>query len=257
MKAISSLVLSTILWQLPQNLPVKDTGPRTYRFTVEYSYGQPNGEIVRREQVIAEYKSGLPDGHVQWHNVSVATAAGADSPFGAPEKQSYMEGFSYDRQLGVKSLQPGFFKGFPPNAMQEQNMVWDVEMFNVFGQTQFEHLQLNKPFRLASSGEMNLAGSGKFENKNVELTWTGISERNGQQCAVIAYRAFFNPLEINTPGVKMKGRSNYWGDIWVSMATKQIEHATLYEDVLGELQRPQQDKPQVVNVVRSGVFELR
>jgi hypothetical protein len=32
----------------------------------------------------------------------------------------------------------------------------------------------------------------------------------------------------------LKGRSHYWA-IWVSLANRQIEYATLNEDVLGEL----------------------
>lgn len=258
MKTLTSLVLSTVLWQLPQNLPVKDNGPRTYRFTVVYTFGQTNGEIVRRERVVADYTRGLPQDRAEWHNVSIATAPGADGPFGMPDAQQYMEGFSYVNALDSKAFQPEFFKNFPPNAMQERNMVWDTQMLELFGQTQFEHLELNKPLHLAgASGVINLAGSGKFENKNIELTWMGMSQRNGQECALIGYRAFFNPLEIDSPGIKMKGRSNYWGEIWVSLATKQIEYGTLYEDVLGELQLPQQDKPMVVNVVRSGAFEVK
>jgi hypothetical protein len=30
-------------WQLPQRLSVKDTGPRTYRFVVEYTTTTPQG----------------------------------------------------------------------------------------------------------------------------------------------------------------------------------------------------------------------
>src|SRR5207245_204124 len=149
------------------------------------------------------------------------TAPGADGPFGKPESQQYMEGLSYTNNPGDESLQPAFFKNFPPSAMQARNMVWDTQMLELFGQTQFEHLELNKPLHFAAgSSNIDLAGAGSFENKNVLLTWMGFSERNAQQCALIAYRAFFNPLQINFPGFKMKGRSNYWGEIWVSLATK-------------------------------------
>jgi hypothetical protein len=258
MKALASLVLSTVLWQLPQNLSVKDNGPRTYRFTVDYTFAQTNGEIARRERVVADYTRGLPQDRVEWHDISIAAAPGADSPFGKPVPQQYMEGFSYINAMDTKAFQPEFFKNFPPDAMQTKNMVWDTQMLELFGQTQFEHLELNKPFRLAAaSGAINLAGAGKFENKNIELTWVGMSQRNRKDCALIGYRAFFNPLEINTPGIKMKGRSNYWGEICVSLATKQIEYGTLYEDVLGQVQVPQKNNATVVNVVREGVFEVK
>ena len=53
----------------------------------------------------------------------------------------------------------------------------------------------------------------------------------------------------------LTGRSDYWGEIWVSLATKQIEYSTLYEVVVGEMKLPDQDSTQVVNVFRIGTFE--
>jgi hypothetical protein len=62
-------------------------------------------------------------------------------------------------------------------------------------------------------------------------------------------------VTVKTAGFEMIGRSHYWGQIWVSLTTKQIEYATLYEDVLGEMKLGAQPAPQVVNVFRKGVFE--
>lgn len=82
-----------------------------------------------------------------------------------------------------------------------------------------------------------------------------MSERNGQKCALIKYQAFFNPVEIATGGMTLNGRSDYWGDIWVSLATKQIEYGTLYEVVVGEMKVPNQDATQVVNIFRQATLE--
>ena len=35
---------------------------------------------------------------------------------------------------------------------------------------------------------------GTFHNQNVVIEWVGFSQRNGQQCAVIDYRAYLNPV---------------------------------------------------------------
>ena len=99
-----------------------------------------------------------------------------------------------------------------------------------------------------------MPGVGTFHNRDVQLTWIGRSRRNGKECAVIEYRAFFNPLEIANGGMTLKGRSHYWGEIWVSLATKQIEYATLHEDVLGEM-KLRSGPPRMISVFRSGVFE--
>jgi len=53
----------------------------------------------------------------------------------------------------------------------------------------------------------------------------------------------------------LKGRDNYWGEIWVSLATKQIEYGKIYGIVVGEMKLPGQDTPQVLNVFRVGTLE--
>lgn len=254
---LAAVSLSGDSWTLPQGLAVKENGPRTYRFSVDYTTADVQGQIFRRQRVAAEYTRGLAGGDVVWRNVTSAEANGDTEALGAGQKQEYMEGFHYHKNLTDTSgaMKPDFFKGFPPGAVFARNLVWDEEMIELFGQAQFEHLKLNEPYRSISQEETNMPGVGKFQNRDVELEWTGKSRRNGQDCALIEYSAFFNPLEIATPGLSLKGRSHYWGEIWVSLQTKQIEFATLHEDVLGELKLTGQDAPQVISVFRSGVFE--
>ena len=45
-----------------------------------------------------------------------------------------------------ETMKPDFFKGFPPTAVFERNLVWDTGMLEMFGQEQFEHLKLNAPY---------------------------------------------------------------------------------------------------------------
>ncbi len=240
-------------WSLPQDTSVKDNGPRTYRFVVDYNTANTRGEIVRRQRVTGEYTRGLPAGEVSWKNVTDVAVNSPTDPFPVANKLDFMEGFRYPNNLG-DTMKPDFFKAFPPTAVMERNLVWDTGMFEVFGQEQFAHLKLNEPFHYIINQNMNMPGVGNFKNSDVVLVWTGRSQKNGQDCAVIEYRAFFNPLDISNGGLLLKGRSNYWGLIWVSLATKQIEYATLYEDVLGELTLPGQPM-QVMDVVRTGTFE--
>jgi hypothetical protein len=185
--------------------------------------------------------------------VTLEEADGAIGPYGATQKQEFMEGLRYQNDFAV-TMKPGFFKAFPPQAVIDRNLVWDAGMIEVFGEKEFEHLQLNVPYSFLMNQTNDLPEVGTFNNRNVVLEWTGKSERNGQPCAVITYTALFNSLEVDAGGIKLKGRSNYWGEIWVSLETRQIEYSTLYEDVLGELKLPGQDSPQVINVLRAGTF---
>lgn len=239
---------------LPQGLAVKDNGPRTYRFTVDYNMANGRGEIFQRQRLIGEYTRGLPDRNVAWHNVTQADAAGATGAFGAPQKRDFMEGFRYPNDP-QSTMGADFFKGFPPAAVMERNLVWDTVMIETFGQNYFDDLKLNKPYHAMSDHTEKMPGVGTFQNRDVTLEWVGTSRRNGQDCALIEYQAFFNPLDIVMAGMTLKGRSDYWGQIWVSLTTKQIEYATLYESVVGEMKMAGQDAPQAMDVFRSGTFE--
>lgn len=241
-------------WTLPLGMATKDAGPRTYRFTVDYQSANLQGVVVQRQRIVGEYTRGLAGGEVQWKNVAQADADGASGPFGALQKRVFMEGFRYVNDLGA-TMQPGFFKGFPPTAVFERNLVWDTGMMELFGQGYFEKLKLNEPYHAMANQDVKMPAMGTFHNRDVVLEWVGLSYRNGQECALIDYRAFLNPLEIATGGMTLRARSDYWGQIWVSLKTKQIEYGTLYEEVLGEMQLPGQAAPQPLSVFRSGVLE--
>ncbi len=245
---------STQTWSLPQGTTVKDNGPRTYRFNMDYNMANTKGEVQFRQHLTGEYTRGLAGGDVMWKNVSQADAAGPTAPFGAAQKREFMEGFQYHDDVG-ETMKPDFFKGFPATAVFERNLVWDTGMMEMFGQNFFEHLKLNEPYQVLSNQDLKIPDVGTFKNHDVVLEWVGRSQRNGQDCAVIQYRAFFNPLEIVNGGMNLKGRSDYWGEIWVSLATKQIEYGTLYESVVGEMKLPGQDTTQVINVLRIGTLE--
>ena len=239
---------------LPQGLRVKDSGPRTYRFSVDYNSGDTKGQIVYRRRIVGEYTRGLAGGEVEWKNVTHAEAVGAKASFGPPQKSDFMEGFRYKDDL-AGTMTSDFFRGFPSTAVYERNLVWDTGMIETFGQDFFEHLKLNQPYHVIADKDAKMPQVGTFHNRDVVLEWIGRSRRNSQDCALIKYQAFFNPLQIDNGGMTLNGRSDYWGEIWVSLETKQIEYATLYEIVLGEMKLPGQNTVQPMNVFRIGSFE--
>ena len=194
--------LSAQTWNLPQATTVKDNGPRTYRFTEDYNTANSKGEILRRQRFTGEYTRGLGDGEVMWKNVAEAEAVGATAPFGDAQKRDFMDGFRYHNNLGA-TMKSDFFKGFPPTAVMERNLVWDTGMIEHFGQNFFEHLKLNEPYHVLSNQELTMPDVGTFKNRDVVLEWVGRSQRNGQDCALITYKAFFNPLEIANGGMTL------------------------------------------------------
>jgi len=240
-------------WTLPHDTAVRDNGPRTYRLTVIYNTTGPTGQIVLRQRVTGDYTRGLSDGQVEWNNVTEENAGGDTAPFAPPQKSAYMDGFRY--RGDADTLAPGFFKSFPDSAYFERNLSWDTQMFETFARKFLDKLELNQPLHVVSEQDVNLPQMGTFHNRDVVLEWVGRSERNGQECALIDYRAFFNPVQIAAGGMTMNARSDYWGEIWISLATRQIEYATLYEEVAGQMKLPSQDAPQPMNIFRIGSFE--
>jgi len=225
---------------------------RTWVFTCDYYNLTVRGMLTGRQRVSARYTTGLAEGKVRWSDVTVAQGKDWTDTFDPAEKREFMDGFSYPLANVKNMTQPEFFHGFPPMAMQERNLVWDTHMLEGFAALYPGQLVLNTPNHVGS-GSVALAGAGSFDNRDVQVTLVGTSERSGVKCALLEYTAALNKLDVSAPGLTLTGRSTYWGQIWVSQSTGQIEYATLFEDVVGELRLDGQ-QPQIINVFRKGVF---
>jgi hypothetical protein len=224
---------------------------RTWRFVCDYYNLSVRGDLIDRDRVSAVYTRG---DKARWSGVTIAHGKDWADTFGPAAPSEFMEGFNYPIADVKHMLEPDFFHGFPAMAMKERNLVWDTHMFEGFAKAYPDALELNKPYH-APAGDAALAGAGTFQNRDIQLTLVGRTKRNGEECALVNYSALFNKLNVDAGGVTLTGRSNYWGQIWISTATRQIEYATLFEDVLGELKLPGQPSAQVINVFRSGSFE--
>jgi hypothetical protein len=237
---------------LPQNLVLNDELQK-YVVTNDHFNTDIFGNLFNKMRVKGEYTRGLENGKAKWNNVTIAIAMQRDAEFPAGDTVDYMENFNYS--ISADMLKSDAFATFGENSAFTKNLIWDMMGIEGFAWSSFEKLKLNESFADERfNGKMDLAGQGSFENKDVQILWTGISERNGETCAVIEYRTFNNPLEYAGEGMSMKGRSHYWGTIWVSLEDKQIEHAVLYEDVVMEMNLPGQTSKQIMNTTREISF---
>jgi hypothetical protein len=237
---------------LPQNLELKDELQK-YVVTTDHFNTDIFANFFNKMRVKGEYTRGLENGMVKWNNCSVSMSMSRDAEFPAGTSISYMEDFSY--LVTADMLNPENFTTFTENSAFAKNLIWDMMAIEGFGWSAWDKLKLNEPYSAKDfNGKMELAGQGSFENKDVILTWTGISQRNGESCAVIEYQTMNNPLDYSGEGMTMKGRSHYWGTIWVSLEDKQIEHAVLFEDVVMEMQLPGQTNKQIMDATREISF---
>lgn len=246
------------LTHLPTDLKLKEDEPQRYRLTFDYLYLDTLGNPTGKERVTGEYTRALPGGKVKWNSVRIAKAKAFDQPFPEGDLQNYMEGFTYQLSSRANMLKKEFFPGFPEIEIKSKNLVWDMHMIEEFAWDYFDRLELNQSYAIQSQPEdVPLAGAGTFQNRRIELTWVGLSKRNNELCALIQYQALMNKFTTSMMNMTFQGRSHYWGDIWVSLKDKQIEYATLTEDVLVEFKLPGQGQAgkQLTGVLRKGTVE--
>ncbi len=246
---------SKYLEALPVDLKLKETSPQKYLMTAVYYNKDIYGNFFNKTLVSGEYTRGLVGGYVKWNDVKISESNNLTGMFPEGQKQDYMEDFQYKPSEDM--VKESAFEKFPVNniySFHTKNLVWDVLGIEVFAWVYFDSLKLNQVYAPSElSGSVPLAGAGYFNNRNIELTWTGISKMNGELCAIIQCSAMDNTLEINSGdnaiSFSAKGRSHYWGNVWVSLEDKQIEHAVLYEDVIMDMQFSESNN-QIINATR-------
>jgi hypothetical protein len=238
--------------RLPVGLKLKENGVQKYKVTTDYFNKDIFGNFFNKQRYEGTYSRGYADGKVKWENVSSASLDSEKGEFGNGNPLSFMEGFSYvvsDDMMKAES-----FPNFPSTEVDAKNMVWDMMAFEGFAWLYFDSLKLNEYYEShAFNGKVPMEGVGTFENKNILLTWNGVTIKNGETCAVIEFLAMDNPLDlsVDTEYFKLvaKGRSHYWGTVLVSLSDKQIENAILHEDVILDMVMPD-GKKQLANTTR-------
>ena len=217
--------------ELPKNLILDNSIPQTYEFSLHWKNRDVDGNEISNTIATAQYTRGLPDGYVKWDSVQITELKDTQSVTTAvPE----LNGMSY-QIIGDNFMKQDFYNSFPQERLDLIRwLVADAACIEIYGWMYFDSLTLNEVFSPALFKNLTSGFEGyvNFTNQGLSLCWTGISERNGERCAVIRYQAMYNPLNSDTDVMTMSGRSMYWGDVWVSLADKQIEYATINEDVV-------------------------
>lgn len=71
-----------------------------------------------------------------------------------------------------------------------------------------------------------------FQSSRLKFVWSGITEHNGETCALVEYYSLYNPMVTKSEdGAKAYARSLYWGEFWISLEDKQVEYSKMIEDV--------------------------
>lgn len=238
--------------KLPNNWILQEDEPVRYIMTTTHYDYKTLGPFFSRTVIQGTYTRGFANGNVQWSDVSIGKSNEISGPVGETNEISAMEDFTY--QPGVHMVDADAFPGLPNNQNLHllRNLVWDMMGIEYFAWGYIDQMELNKEIVATQSNlEVELAGEGSFQNKEIRLTWLGMTEKNGAQCAIVKFSVLNNPLKVKTPFMDMKGRSHYWGNVYVNVSTKQMEYAELYEDVLMKIIFEGNPEVQDVNTVRT------
>jgi len=211
------------------------------------------GDFTSRMRISGKYTSGLADGKVEWTDVFIQKSDQPDGFFPTNENLDFMDGFSYTYEQNI--LAPEFFAGFPGNSLEAKNLVWDMAGMEFFAWGHSDSLQLNRPYHATqANGKVELAGQGFFDNRDIILTWKGMTKDKDEALAMIDFRTLSNKLEVNVDmgdrHFETKGRSHYWGTIWLSADQCCIDRIELFEDVVLEIGWNDQAEKDLVDVVR-------
>jgi hypothetical protein len=238
------------LERLPSQQNCDYSIPQKYLMTTDYVDYDLFGNFIKKMRITGECTIGLNDSYIKWNNVKISHSLNLNESYPQGEKQSSMENFTYNPSEDI--LSESFFKNIPQADPYMKNLIWDFTMFETFAWYKWDSLQLNTEFFAKElNTEIKIPGVGTFENKDIRITWIGITKINHKICALIKYMAMNNPLAMSYQNFSIKGRSHYWGSIYVSLSDKQIEYGELYEDVLLDIKTDGQVSGNKTNTVRN------
>jgi hypothetical protein len=230
-KAFSKKFL-TVLPEGPVNKSLQK-----YSMTAIYTNLDLYGKFKGKVKVEGIYTRGLPGDSSMWNNVYVSSSNNFPDPFPQGNKQEFMENFRYIPTFHM--MEEKSFKAFPstPDNIYARNLIWDMMSVDIFAWNYYDSLKINQPFIIPDiKGEFNMAEIGNYSHNKISLCWKGITEYNGQLCAIVDFTALDNKLELNMAILKTKGTEQYWGTILISLKNKDIEHAELYSGTIQEIQ---------------------
>jgi len=220
--------------KLPDNLILDSETERSYHVITDYLDYDLKGNFIRKTRVSGKYTNIPGCDSVKWNEVRLAFSGSEKEEFPRGDRKDYMEDFRYIP--GPETINASFFSDLPVSDMRVRNLIWDMFMFEYFAYLDWDSLEINTDYPVIDANlSIDLAGQGTFSNSDIRLNWNGITRMNDELCARIHFSAMNNPLSIEMESFSMEGRSHYWGDILVSLVDKEIEHASLSEDVITDV----------------------
>jgi len=242
----------------PSEISNKSTDRQEYKVTLKWqNLDAINGNKLNCNQVNATYTVGLNNGYVAWKNVSLGPIDDFKQTSNKGTELPSFNNFTY-KGTNTDFLKEDFYKDIPADqrdlakwlvsdAIQMQGIAWYV----------FDSLSFNKEFSpiFLKNYDIKFENWVTFTSRYQKLIWSGITRCNNEICAIVKFESLYNPLEMNNSEMSLKGRSLYWGEIWISLEDKQVEYASMVEDVVLKLKMASLPQEQLIDLQRVVLFE--
>jgi hypothetical protein len=242
---------------LPSEIKGK-RGLQEYNVTLKWqSLDAINGNKFNCSAIKATYLAGLDNGNVAWKNVSLSQISDFNQKEIERTSLPAFDNFTY-KSLNTDFLKDDFYKNIPPEHRDIAKwLVSDGMQMHGLALYVFDSLKFNKDFipKFMIDNNVKFENWVTFTSRYQKLIWSGITKYNDKICAIVKFESYFNPLEINNPEMTLKGRSLYWGEMWISLTDKQVEYSLMHEDVIFKLKSASFPQEQFLDLQREVVFE--
>jgi hypothetical protein len=241
----------------PSEIKVGKSGIQKYDVSLKWqNLDAINATKINCSAVKATFITGLENDSVSWKNVSSAQINDFQQKDYNGTNLPSFNGFTY-KVNETNFLKEDFYKTIPleqrdlakwlvSDAIQIQGLAWYV----------FDSLEFSKPFipKFLSSYDVKFEDWVTFTSRYQKLIWSGITKYNKEVCAIIKFESLYNPLKIDNTLMSVKGRSLYYGEIWISLSDKQVEYAIMVEDVMMKLKSSAFPEEQLIDLQREIFF---
>ncbi len=239
------------------SLKFDESIPQQYNVTSTLYNRELGGDVVSSMQIKASFVRSVEEKEVicRWNNVRMFSTRDIEGEFPDGKPLDYMEGFTYS--LSDTILTEEFYEDFPEeDRTYMKTLIWDAPWLEV-AYVAVDSIEYNKPYFSddLETKEVEAQNFALLKTKNLKLIWSGVAEKDGEECALLEFKSLSNPVESEKDVLSVKGRSCCWGSFWVSLNDHQIEYAVINEDLIMEMSISGNPVGQVLNMQRELIFD--
>jgi hypothetical protein len=222
----------------PSKIGNKNSEPQEYKVILKWQNLDPvNGTKINCNGVKAIYETGLENDFVSWKNVSLAQISDIRENKFDGEILPAFNNFTYKANAS-DFLKEDFYKTISPEHRDLAKwLVSDAFQMQGLATYVFDSLEFNREYnpKFLENSDIKFEDGITFSSQYQKLIWSGISKYNNEICAIVKFESYNNPVKVDNTKMTFKGRSLYWGEMWISLEDKQVEYATMVEDVVFKL----------------------